>query len=120
VITQRAVEPENRAIKVPSLISADEVPWQYELRVDGSWQPIVLEFRRRADPTEADACERDDRLDALIGVNEFNIRQIEAACGRRHLELRDDHGGFWRFSPRRIKFESDAWAEGELRQWDRP
>jgi hypothetical protein len=102
----------------PRFVSADETPGQYELRVDGSWQPIVLEIRR-AEAEPADTIERDDRVDALLSVNEFNIRQVEAACDRKDLELRDDHGGLWKFRPRRIKFESDAYAEGTLSRTDR-
>jgi hypothetical protein len=102
--------------------SNDEIPRRFELRVDGSWQPAVLEMERHAETRSADdpAWQWDAGRDALLNLDEFNIRQVEAACGREDLELRDDRGGFWTFTPRRIKFESDAFAEGELRPANRP
>jgi hypothetical protein len=90
---------------------------QYELKVDGDWHPAKLQIERNADEEdERSEVPADRPRDALLVVNEFNIRQIEAACGSGELELRDDRGQFWAFRPRRIRFESEALAEGELQR----
>jgi hypothetical protein len=98
--------------------STDELARQYELRIDGIWQPARLVRRLPDGKAAGDTDEGDKRREALLNVNEFNIRQVEAACGHNDLELRDDHGGLWMFRPSRIKFEGDAFAEGELRRAD--
>jgi hypothetical protein len=120
VVIKQTSDAEYRNGRGPSGVSDDELPREYELRIDGSWQPAVLEFERHedGDGITDPAWPSDGRSDARLNVNEFNIRQIEAACGRNALELRDNHGGFWTFLPRQIRYESDAFADGELRSAD--
>jgi hypothetical protein len=100
-----------------SIDSNDTVPRRYELRNDGGWQPAQLLFERQDgnDLAGVPVPHADGPHNVLLTVDEFNIRQIETACGRNDLELRDDRGGFWRFRPRRIRIENGTFAEGELR-----
>jgi hypothetical protein len=99
-------------------VATDPHPRRYELHNDGDWQPAALVERSDRRDRTGEQPLADGRREVLLSVDEFNIRQVEAACGRGELELRDDRGGRWTFRPRRITFDYAAFAEGELRPTD--
>ena len=105
----------------PSAASRGEPPRPpFELRIDGSWAPVDVEIEGRMTSEEGAVDSVEGPYDAVLTLDEFSIRLVEAQCGRGDVSVRDGAGRCWAFAPRLIRFESDAFAEGGLRLAEGP